>query len=439
MKLRVLTAVVVVGVWVVAWSVSVREDPPAAPPPTRVPAEPTPALRETAPTMTTGEWARRLVTPSGGISDEGMAAIVRGGRASLGTLGELLTHEDEAVRNAALDALSQLGPVAREIGPRVVEVMLDDPNEFVIYHAMSTVVSIGGEPVIRRLLAALVEPRETDRRICAFYALGVLGAAAREHAPALLPLLEDPEPIIRGSAIRALSDLGGETALKALLDMALSREESHSLYRKIAVEAIGYMGAPARSAVGALSSLLPEPGHDLEPQVILSSLARIGGDRALQQLVDHATSTHPEIDRQWAVTCIGWMGADAGTAVPVLLEWMEDRHLGDHARHALSRIAGDVTVASLATMVCEDPSALRRRHAADVLGRIGPGAASAVPALISALADVDDDVKGWAASALGRIGPAAASALPALRLLRKSDDEQLRKASLQAILMIRED
>jgi HEAT repeat protein len=50
-------------------------------------------------------------------------------------------------------------------------------------------------------------------------------------------------------------------------------------------------------------------------------------------------------------------------------------------------------------------------RAADVLGKIGP---AAVSALTEALRDADGGVRGRAADVLGKIGPAAAEAVPAL-------------------------
>ena len=51
---------------------------------------------------------------------------------------------------------------------------------------------------------------------------------------------------------------------------------------------------------------------------------------------------------------------------------------------------------------------------ASALGRIGPAAKGAVPALSTALKDKDEQVQEWAAYALGEIGPAAKQAIPAL-------------------------
>ena len=68
-----------------------------------------------------------------------------------------------------------------------------------------------------------------------------------------------------------------------------------------------------------------------------------------------------------------------------------------------------------------------RRSAADALGKIGPPAAEAVPALAAALHDPDEDVRRSAADALGKIGPAAAEAVPALAAALHDPDRDVRR------------
>lgn len=67
------------------------------------------------------------------------------------------------------------------------------------------------------------------------------------------------------------------------------------------------------------------------------------------------------------------------------------------------------------TRLLGDESAAVRRSTVKTLGRIGPQARAAVPALIEALQDPDSfTVRGYAAEALRRIGPDAKSAVAAL-------------------------
>jgi HEAT repeat protein len=84
----------------------------------------------------------------------------------------------------------------------------------------------------------------------------------------------------------------------------------------------------------------------------------------------------------------------------------------------LTRI-GPATVPELRRWLA-DPNPEVRRHAANLLGRIGPKAFDAIPDLIIMLDDENANVRKHAARALGQIGPSAAESSPALlRILRE--------------------
>ena len=71
--------------------------------------------------------------------------------------------------------------------------------------------------------------------------------------------------------------------------------------------------------------------------------------------------------------------------------------------------------------------------AAEVLGTIGPAAASAIPSLTEALRDADRDVRAKAAEALGKIGPAATSAIPSLTEALRDADRNVRGRAVEAL------
>ena len=73
------------------------------------------------------------------------------------------------------------------------------------------------------------------------------------------------------------------------------------------------------------------------------------------------------------------------------------------------------------------------------IGKVGPGAKDAVPALIDALKDKESGVRGSACFALGEIGPAASAAIPALsRVVTQDEDPEVRRAAALAIGKIQE-
>jgi HEAT repeat protein len=89
---------------------------------------------------------------------------------------------------------------------------------------------------------------------------------------------------------------------------------------------------------------------------------------------------------------------------------------------------------SILSLAHPDPKA--REAAPRALGRIGPAAAPAVPALADALTDPDQAVRLSAASALGWIGPAAAPAVPALIEVLADPDQRVRGIASGALGLI---
>lgn len=79
---------------------------------------------------------------------------------------------------------------------------------------------------------------------------------------------------------------------------------------------------------------------------------------------------------------------------------------------------------------------LERRFAALDLGRFGPTAAEAVPALIDALGEEQRGLRIVYATTLGKIGPAAVAAIPTLTAMQ--DDESVGAFAKQALKDIRD-
>lgn len=105
-----------------------------------------------------------------------------------------------------------------------------------------------------------------------------------------------------------------------------------------------------------------------------------------------------------------------------------------------------ITIAMLALCLCgcgqkgtdywlskaKDSSSAERLHAIHELRERSAEASAIVPVLIASLGDSDSFVRRDAARALGEFGPGAASAVPALMALRK-DKESVRRAAAEAL------
>ena len=96
-------------------------------------------------------------------------------------------------------------------------------------------------------------------------------------------------------------------------------------------------------------------------------------------------------------------------------------------RDSIAHLAVPALVATLK----DDQDKDVRRLAAEVLGKIGPAAAEAAPALAAALKDPDEVVRRLAVEALGNIGPAAVSALVAA--LKDDQDKDVRRLAVDAL------
>jgi len=118
------------------------------------------------------------------------------------------------------------------------------------------------------------------------------------------------------------------------------------------------------------------------------------------------------------------------------------RHwFGEAAEDAVARLGGPERAAGRLATYLRLPRWMRtdRDAAVVLLGRIGPDAKCAVPALVKALGYSDAHVCMWATQALGRIGPAAKDAAPALERLRDDPNEEqhIRNAAAAALKKIR--
>ena len=81
----------------------------------------------------------------------------------------------------------------------------------------------------------------------------------------------------------------------------------------------------------------------------------------------------------------------------------------------------------------KEVAAFLRLEAVGLLGELGAGAASAVPALVQALEDDYSFLRVGACQALGRLGPAAQPAFPALKQCAADKDPNVQRAAVKAL------
>ncbi|HEY1723667.1 MAG TPA: HEAT repeat domain-containing protein [Magnetospirillaceae bacterium] len=258
--------------------------------------------------------------------------------------------------------------------------------------------SLDGE--LQPLLAKLESKAAAERGAVA-RSLAKAGAGARAALPALIARLNDPSEPVGLNAAYALAAIGKDAVpelVRAMLDNDGENVDDARVFidegQHSEVEMVARNAAHGLAAIGA----------DAVP-ALLGCLDRAG----------------PRV-RKYAVFALGESGADGPDVVAALIRSTKDAdpYVRINAVEALGlKHATPEAVRALAAALSDADDEVRF-NAALALARVGPDAASAVPALRESLADGNRYVVGYAVEALERIGtPEALAALvPFLKLAR---------------------
>ena len=144
--------------------------------------------------------------------------------------------------------------------------------------------------------------------------------------------------------------------------------------------------------------------------------------------------------RFWAAVALGHIGPPAAPAIPALTERIKQDPLWTIRAESVQAVARAVSTgeealpAILAALADEDEQV--QSKGAYALGQVehwGPGA---VPALTKLLEDERTWVRARAAESLSRVGPPAKAAAPALKKLADDDDAHVRLSARDALAKI---
>jgi len=183
-----------------------------------------------------------------------------------------------------------------------------------------------------------------------------------------------------------------------------------------AVAALGEMGPAAKDAVPSLSRLLR---HPIAWARVQSAEALVGiapeGSQSFKKGVDTLTEAVSSADgeaRGRAVKVLGKIGPPAGNAVSALVPLLEDKGMPFDAAEALGKIGAPAVPALLKNL--ENP--LKRKYAVITLGKVGPTAKDAIPALARIMKDpvLSPSVLEVQTEAIKTLGKLAQAALPVL-------------------------
>lgn len=358
------------------------------------------------------------------------------------TLIELLDDAAQEIRVFAAASLVDMKYIGLHMGatgnfpddPTLVAILtngLKDPDEMIRYKSASALEILG--TAAESSVSELTEVLQDDvAGYGAAQALGNMGAAA---IPELLVALQDSRNEVRANAAMALRDVwpDGIVAVPLLIEALNDPQEE---VREHAVVALGVHSQGKREDVEALIAALEDESVIVRSQAA-TALGRIGSKAhtavpALIQMLDN----HDEISwvRRSALAALGDIGPAAEQAIQTIVTFFNTNPAAGlyTTTDTLKRI-GVPAISALTTILLESDEK-NREQAARAFFYLGHDAISAVPVLMTALADSSLTVRKAAMSALGAIGPTASPAIA--KLINLSQDDDLQTWAVDALIKI---
>ncbi|MEW5860630.1 MAG: HEAT repeat domain-containing protein [Cyanobacteriota bacterium] len=239
----------------------------------------------------------------------------------------------------------------------------------------------------------------------------------------LLQALNSENPKKLSSSVRALAQIGSETAVNGLLSALNHLDDRVSGW---AAWALGQIAT--ESVVAQLIDIL----NHKSPQArkwAASALGQIHTFAATQGLLFALNDEDSDV-RVWAASALGKIRDEAAVArLLIVLNEDGDASVRSRAASALGKIRAEAACSGL-LLALHDQDSLVRSRAALALGKIG--AKTAVEPLLSALSDLNFHVRWSATKALELIGSEkAVSGL--LRALKNDPDPYVRSRAASAL------
>jgi HEAT repeat protein len=350
-------------------------------------------------------WIKMLETASPADAAAAVASLAEAGEASVPALVEALNHKDAAYW--ACLALSEIGAPAAAAVPKLTE-LLDSEEMEVRLQATIALAHIG--PAAKSAEAKIIEHLHSDKlagvRYASAYALGSIGDKAIA-IPELGKEFDSEDEFLRVSAAWGYVRLIDKDKAPLLAKAA-----------KIIVDAMASDDHRVRDLAARALADPDIPRETLGP-AFRRVLQGVQDPQKLMEIVDALATLGPR-------------------AVPLCVRSLEEKGpLRFYALQLVIKVGPDAAPAVPAIIATlADPQPELRRESLFALGAIGPAAAKATDKIAAALTDEDTEVRHAACYALGKIGADAKAALPALQKAMASDDAFLQMAAVWAALKI---
>lgn len=285
------------------------------------------------------------------------------------------------------------------------------------------ILSIIGLPAVPDLVNVLSDEEDTVGKIYIMRLLARIGPGAASAVPELMRALDSQFLQSRIAAADALSTLGpaAEVAVPALI---AGLTDSFADGRQAMAACLACLGAASEPAMPALLPLLADQKEGVR-RAAADALEQIGPSTvpALIEIVQMRDMQRLQVWFESMIKVSQWYTKSE----PVVCLTDLERSLNN-----LSWTAYEIREEQ-ASLEAAQVAAVR------VLGKLGPAASAAVPAIAQALADPNSDIKLAAIRTLGQIGLDANSAIPDLVQFLVHNDEPFREAAIEALRNIDQD
>jgi len=337
-----------------------------------------------------------------------------GGPDDVPALVKALKQDDAGARIEAAEDLGLIGPPAADALAALLKLAEQDADPLVRVAAARAVGGVDprSEKAVPLLVEALNDKAGRVRKKAA-ESLGDLGPGARSAVDALVKAVKDSDPTVSWAAIDALGQIGpdAEPAVPALVE-ALKDAST----RGAAVDALGQIGGKARAAIPALEEVLK--GDDVSVRwAAAAALVRIGGagvKAGVRYLLETASR---QKERNWTDANNILMAPSAREALPAMLDAVRDPAV----RQLASDTAADVSVyltkdplTDVKELLQDKDAAVRCVTAWVLHSARNVDLKEVLPIIQETLKAPDPWARRQAARYLGRLGPYAKDAVPAL-------------------------
>lgn len=351
-------------------------------------------------------------------------------------LAAQLSDDDLAARRKALFPIVRLSALAAEYRP-LLRAALDDKDEDVRMYAALGLAATGqrDEQVTAEIIRGLSKVNLSYLPGPEYQAQHALIVQGRASVPILIAALKQKNLSAQFRALDALQQIGPEAknALPAIAEALRAPHESlHSqlLFAKWRIDGdsefaiarlVPLLEIERERMCGGAVDCLWKMGPEAKGAVpaLIAAMHKHKDHGVVHALDELCTWFAPEI-------------------LPAMREALTETELVDDAVFVLGKHCQDkeFLIPYLVKMINEDPDPLiHPSDIATVLGSFGSRSKAAVPGLIRTLKNPSGHARIMAAEALGKIGPDAEAALPALTAALEDKDSS--EAATRAMVLIR--